>query len=268
LYFGIPQSRERALILCKRNDLGELPVLPPLSKKNIRKTSLTTILEENTDSMYSINNNKRMKTAEQVWNSFLTILKDNGIAVPKFPLWTDWWDSDGNHTSITNINESLSSTENALLIKKRQHEFYKKYKNWIDKNRLFYTTHHYLLSPWLSKSRSFPEWIGAVRKMEWQTGTLDHLTMNQVLWSARGSGIRVRNLDYTPTLVAMSSMIPVVGPYSRYLTPRECARLQSFPDDYIIHPNHKVAYKQFGNAVNVVMIQRCANFLINNHPLF
>ena len=101
----------------------------------------------------------------------------------------------------------------------------------------------------------------------WQTGK-DNLTINKVLWSPRGSGIRIKNLDYSPTLVAMASMIPIYGPQSRYLTPRECARLQSFPKEYIIHKEDKISYRQFGNAVNVKMIERCARFLINGEPLF
>jgi DNA (cytosine-5)-methyltransferase 1 len=103
--------------------------------------------------------------------------------------------------------------------------------------------------------------------MEWQTGS-DNLNMSQVLWSPRGSGVRIKNIDYSPTLVAMASMIPIYGPQSRYLTPRECARLQSFPENYIIHPDDKVSYSQFGNAVNVKMIERSARFLINNEKLF
>lgn len=37
----------------------------------------------------------------------------------------------------------------------------------------------------------------------------------------------------------------------RKLTPRECARLQGFPDDYVIDVSNAQAYKQFGNAVTV-----------------
>lgn len=37
----------------------------------------------------------------------------------------------------------------------------------------------------------------------------------------------------------------------RRLTPRECARLQGFPDDFIIDVSDTQAYKQFGNAVTV-----------------
>ena len=149
----------------------------------------------------------------------------------------------------------------------KQTNFYKKYTNWIDKNREFYKKNKDILEPWLIKSRDKNLWMGAVRKMEWQTGQ-DNLNMSQVLWSPRGSGVRIKNINYSPTLVAMATMIPIYGPKSRYLTPRECARLQSFPEDYIIHTDDFIAYKQFGNAVNVKMIEKSARFLINNDPLF
>ena len=41
----------------------------------------------------------------------------------------------------------------------------------------------------------------------------------------------------------------------RKLSPRECARLQGFPDDFIIHPNLQQAYKQFGNSVTINVLQ-------------
>ena len=37
----------------------------------------------------------------------------------------------------------------------------------------------------------------------------------------------------------------------RRLTPRECARLQGFPDTFTIPVSDAQAYKQFGNAVTV-----------------
>lgn len=37
----------------------------------------------------------------------------------------------------------------------------------------------------------------------------------------------------------------------RKLTPRECARLQGFTDDFVIEVSNAQAYKQFGNAVTV-----------------
>jgi DNA (cytosine-5)-methyltransferase 1 len=264
LYFGVPQSRERVVILCKRKDLGVLPQLPDISKKRIQKTSLDSIIEHNNQSNTL---NEKSVATEHVWEAFLTILKQNNIPVPKYPIWTDWWDSDGNGTRVTKYDKKKTAEENKVIISKRQIDFYTKYKNWIDKNRSFYQQNKNILESWLINSRRNEKWKGAVRKLEWQAGD-DNLTMKDVLWSPRGSGVRIKKTDYSPTLVAMASMIPIYGPLSREFTPRECARLQSFPDSYKIHPDKYIAYKQFGNAVNVNMIQQCANFLIYHKPLF
>lgn len=52
---------------------------------------------------------------------------------------------------------------------------------------------------------------------------------------------------------------------ARHITPRECARLQGFPDDFIVNPDDKFAYKQFGNSVSVPVIEAVfADFLRNN----
>tara|TARA_Y100000816_G_scaffold289651_1_gene276553 strand:- start:804 stop:3452 length:2649 start_codon:yes stop_codon:yes gene_type:complete len=265
LYFGIPQSRERVVILCKRKDLGDLPILPEINKKNIIDTSLSNIVEKTTDKKYDLKG--KFKITHQVWNNFLKILKDNKLDVPKYPIWTDWWDSNGENTTVTKTNKKLSKAENEKKIKEEQEKFYNKYKNWIDKNRKFYTDNKIILDPWLKDSRKHKDWIGAVRKMEWQAGD-NELDMNKILWSPRGSGVRIKKINYSPTLVAMASMIPIYGPKQRQLTPRECARLQSFSESYKIHKDDKVAYKQFGNAVNVKMIENSANFLINNKQLF
>lgn len=52
---------------------------------------------------------------------------------------------------------------------------------------------------------------------------------------------------------------------ARHITPRECARLQGFPDDFIVNPSDRYAYKQFGNSVSVPVIEAVfADFLQNN----
>jgi len=44
--------------------------------------------------------------------------------------------------------------------------------------------------------------------------------------------------------------------FLRRITPRECARLQGYPEDYILHPNDNYAYKQLGNAVSVPVFEK------------
>jgi len=41
----------------------------------------------------------------------------------------------------------------------------------------------------------------------------------------------------------------------RKLTPRECARMQGFPEDFELHPKANIAYKQLGNSVSVPVIK-------------
>ncbi|MDQ7899656.1 DNA cytosine methyltransferase, partial [Staphylococcus aureus] len=45
----------------------------------------------------------------------------------------------------------------------------------------------------------------------------------------------------------------------RKLTPREAARLQGFPENYIIPVSDTQAYKQFGNSVSVPVVHAIAS---------
>jgi DNA (cytosine-5)-methyltransferase 1 len=51
------------------------------------------------------------------------------------------------------------------------------------------------------------------------------------------------------------------GNNPRRLTPRECARLMGYPDDYIIPVSDTQAYKQFGNSVAVPVIKEIAKIM-------
>ncbi|HMH21176.1 MAG TPA: DNA (cytosine-5-)-methyltransferase [Puia sp.] len=57
-------------------------------------------------------------------------------------------------------------------------------------------------------------------------------------------------------------LIPQKGKNPRRLTPRECARLQGFPDQFVIPVSDTQAYKQFGNSVTVPLIQSVARQLV------
>lgn len=50
-------------------------------------------------------------------------------------------------------------------------------------------------------------------------------------------------------------LIPQKDRNPRRLTPRECARLQGFPDRFLIPVSDTQAYKQFGNSVAVPLVQ-------------
>lgn len=57
-------------------------------------------------------------------------------------------------------------------------------------------------------------------------------------------------------------LIPQKNKNPRRLTPRECARLQGFPDTFIIPVSDNQAYKQFGNSVVTPLIQAVGTSLV------
>lgn len=57
-------------------------------------------------------------------------------------------------------------------------------------------------------------------------------------------------------------LIPQNNLPPRRLTPRECARLQGFPDTFQIPVSDTQAYRQFGNSVTVPLVQYLAKFIL------
>ena len=58
-------------------------------------------------------------------------------------------------------------------------------------------------------------------------------------------------------------LIPQEGKNPRRLTPRECARLMGYPDEFVIDKVSEVqSYKQFGNSVVVPLITAVSKNLI------
>jgi DNA (cytosine-5)-methyltransferase 1 len=59
-------------------------------------------------------------------------------------------------------------------------------------------------------------------------------------------------------------LIPQKNKNPRRLTPRECARIMGYPDDYKIVCSNTRAYKQFGNSVVVPVVKYVANCMLNS----
>lgn len=91
-----------------------------------------------------------------------------------------------------------------------------------------------------------------------------------------GFGFCVFNADspYTSTISARyykdgsEALIEQEGKNPRMLTPRECARLQGFPENFIIPVSNTQAYKQFGNSVCINVIEAVAKAMIQYMELY
>lgn len=91
----------------------------------------------------------------------------------------------------------------------------------------------------------------------------DDGTANAVVCGGMG---RERNLVYDDRLEDFTPVTHIKGEVNRQgirkMTPREWARLQGFPDNFVIPVADASAYKQFGNSVAVPAIQATANEII------
>ncbi len=231
---GIPQLRERVYILGVRKDIyaGELIFVVP-DKKD--KTSLNAyeagVFDKKVSEKYMIS--KHQEEVMECWNEFY-----NGISmkVIGFPVWA------------TEFGATYPLDD---------------YPDWkaefCVKNRKLYLENKEFIDGWLAKWNNLSNFTPTERKFEWQAGE-----SIKSIWDGyiqfRPSGIRVKRPDAFPALVAMVQ-IPIIGRYKRRLTPREAARLQSFPEEFEPDENDFQAYKQFGNAVNVNCVEYLAKQL-------
>jgi DNA (cytosine-5)-methyltransferase 1 len=141
-------------------------------------------------------------------------------------------------------------------------------QDYIIKNKRIYDKYKPIWDEWYVTYAELLQKKEIYGKLEWQTGPkkANDSIFNYFI-QMRQSGIRVKKAQYFPTLVAIVQT-PIYAKERRYITPRECARLQSFPDNFIIHPNDHTAYKQFGNAVNVKVVHYIINETLKTYNLF
>jgi DNA (cytosine-5)-methyltransferase 1 len=238
---GVPQHRERVFILGVRNDLVPATGIKEFPAVTPTPTDIHTILLDDADVPATAKLSKTDLEVLALWEEVVQHFakKTPVYKLPTFPMWSDDWDS----------------TQSIADLPDWKQKFIKQNRGFYDENKVY-------LGPWLAKARASAAFIGAKRKFEWQCGSFkagDSLW--KLLFQFRPSGIRVKRATYSPALVAMAQIV-AVGAKKRKLVPREVARLQSFPDNYKIHPSSSVAYKQFGNSVNVKVIEHMARHLL------
>ena len=129
----------------------------------------------------------------------------------------------------------------------------------------------------------FPEFAGEAKKLKTilEAKVPDEYTISDKLWEGhkrrtknnieRGTGFtaHVANIERpSNTIVARygkdgkECLIPQEGKNPRKLTPRECARLQGFPETFVLATSNTAAYKQFGNSVAVPVIERIGKAIV------
>lgn len=239
-YFGIPQLRERAVILAVRNDYFSSEIKVSFEKINKNTSDMNSVLETKGNDEYIINSFRITEYENRVLEMWDDFIKGIDKKIIGFPIWSDYFFNN------EPIDEAIPEWKKEFIRKNKQ--IYKDNKEFIDR---WYKKYDEMA--WVKKTH---------RKFEWQVDNKITSVFDGII-QFRTSGIRVKQPTEFPALVAMVH-VPIIGKCKRYLTPREAANLQSFPTSFQIDKNIHLAYKQFGNAVNVEVIYNVFKQFVEN----
>jgi DNA (cytosine-5)-methyltransferase 1 len=247
-YIGVPQHRERVFIMCVRKDIGKLPPFY-FNESTIPTCSIDDILL-NDDEIPNLE--KYQLKPEQIewidnWNTFIQNIKCDKL--PGFPIWAD---------SLCDLMDNHMVADWDKLPKWQQ--------NFIIKNNELWKNNKEFIASWIKEASKCRLFFGAKAKLEWQVGNVENPNLWEHIMQIRPSGLRVKPGTYFPALVAITQT-SIVGKRKRFLTPRECARLQSFPDTFQYDDKDAQAYKQFGNSINVGLVELFARYMFGDKEI-
>jgi DNA (cytosine-5)-methyltransferase 1 len=279
--FGIPQIRERVYIL------GSLEPIPSFAwpTTNDADTCIDTVLDDNPSDAKQLS--EKVLDCLEVWDAFLKACPKD-VELPSFPLWSMEWGATypfekttpfalkddcgadgllgfkGSHGIATGRLKSIDGRWESLPSHARteQREFPKWKKDFIRQNRKFYEDNSSWIDPWLPRILKFPS---SLQKLEWNVKGGERDIWKYVV-QFRASGVRIKRRTTAPSLIAMTdTQVPIIAWQKRYMTPRECAKLQSLDMLKALPASLPMAFAALGNAVNSKVVERVARSLLSDY---
>lgn len=288
--FGIPQVRQRAYFIGSLDGLDTFEWPTELGEP----TTISSALHPSDEVEREVPDHTLR--AIDMWSDFLKRSPED-MKLPSFPIWAmefratypfeddtpprAWAHNrtsslDGCGGSFGFPLDKLTKSEQKTLIpshSRREGDF--KFPTWkktfIRRNREFYRENRSWIEPWLNHWRPW-EMFSSLQKFEWnaQGGKRD---IDDYILQVRASGIRVKRPTTAPSLIAMTyTQVPILGSNisgngrRRYMTPRECAELQSL-GSIKLPDSDLAAYKALGNAVNAQVVRAIAEPLLASLPV-
>lgn len=255
--YGVPQARERIIILGNRIDIKN--IFPTKTHTNIKKQSKQLTLE---DFDSNLEENKSLKpyitTNETI--GFLKNIKitNNPIKVDERTIY--------NHIAYTNVADTFW---------KRKYDvnqadicdylnYWKNKSDWSVKKIDEYLGYKYTAGHWFRKdnnSGSIPsvdDWWELKKILNFDNKYDKYVTDLVEKEIVFEQSLRITNWNRpSDTITATSPEIHINK--KRRLSVRECAMLQTFPDEFVFEGSLNSMHRQVGNAVPVKLAHKIAD---------
>jgi DNA (cytosine-5)-methyltransferase 1 len=271
--FGIPQIRERLFIVGSRDGLANFEWPTPVEHV---EPDLRSILDKNPKDARALS--PVVLDCMAVWQKFIDKYPTD-VELPSYPIWSMEFKATYPYEKVSPWatprvellkrrgchGESLRCYNRNTVLKAlpshgrtHQKEFPQWKKTFIRQNRDLYTANRKWIDQWMPEILKFP---ASLQKFEWNCKGEERDIWKYVI-QFRASGVRVKRPTTAPSLIAMTTtQVPIIAWEKRYMTVRECARLQSM--ESLVHfptvPTR--AFKALGNGINSKLMELIAEAL-------
>ncbi len=272
--FGVPQIRERLFIVGSLKGLERFEWPRPTSET----LSIKSVLDNKPKEARCLS--EHVIQCLNVWQDFLD-RSPRDQELPSFPIWSMEFGAtypyeDGTPyaaggrgllKTIGSFGERLGNYSSAERLRRlpgyaqsKKPSFPKWKIDFIRQNREFFSDNKKWIQPWLKQIVPFHP---SHQKFEWNCKGEPRDIWRYVI-QFRASGVRVKRATTAPSLVACTStQVPIIAWEERYMTPRECARLQSLDSLNHLPGRPTPAFKALGNAVNAKVVELIARSLLS-----